>query len=108
MNLPGVTVRLRVDSLSQYPQFHQDNFSGEFANDIEERDATVIVTVAPVLVESDYVGILMSCGTSSSLQHYQSISCSPLRNVPFAHLMTSTGMPLFPEPYQKRVGPEHG
>ena len=49
-----------VDSLSQYPQFHQDNFGEEFADDVEERDAEVVVSVAPVtlvLVESDYVGI---------------------------------------------------
>ena len=42
-------------------QFHQDNFGKEFANDIEERDAAVIVKVTPVtlvLAESDYVGIL--------------------------------------------------
>ena len=53
-------LRLWVDSFSQYPQFHLDNFVEEFADDVEERDATVIVTVAPVtlvLVESDYVGI---------------------------------------------------
>ena len=40
--------------------FHQDNFGEEFSDDVEERDAAVIVTVAPVtlvLVESDYVGI---------------------------------------------------
>ena len=54
------TLRLWVDSFSQYLQFHQDNFGEEFADDVEERDASLIVTVAPVtlvLVESDYVGI---------------------------------------------------
>ena len=53
-------MRLWVDSFSQYLQFHQDNFGEEFADDVEERDALVIVTVAfvtLVLVESDYVGI---------------------------------------------------
>ena len=53
-------LRLWVDSLSQYPQFHQDNFGEDIADDVEERDAVVIVTVATVilvLVESDYVGI---------------------------------------------------
>ena len=41
-------------------KFHHDNFGEEFADDVEERDAAVIVTIAPVtlvLVESDYVGI---------------------------------------------------
>ena len=49
-------LRLWVDFFGQYPQFYQDNF----ADDVEERDAAVIVTVTPVtlvLVENDYVGI---------------------------------------------------
>ena len=53
---PKSALRFYVDSLSQYPQFHQDNFGEEFADDVEERDAAVIVTVAPVtrvLLESD-------------------------------------------------------
>ena len=57
---PKSALRLWVDSLSQYLQVLSINFGKEFANDIEERDATVIITVTPVtlvLVESDYVGI---------------------------------------------------
>ena len=53
-------LRLWVDSLSQYLQFHQDNFVEEFANDVKERDAAVIVTVTlitHVRVKSDNVGI---------------------------------------------------
>ena len=53
-------LRLWIDSFSQYTQFYQDNSCEEFPNDVEERDAAIIVTVAPVtlvLVESDYVGI---------------------------------------------------
>ena len=56
----ALNLRLLVDSLSQYLQFHQDNFGKKFANNIEDRDAAVIVTVVPVTlvpVESDYVGI---------------------------------------------------
>ena len=71
---PKSALRLWVDSFSQYPQLHQDNLGEEFADDVEERDAAVIVTVAPVtfvLVESDY------------------------ESVPFAHLTTLTGMPSF-------------
>ena len=54
---PKSALRPWVDSLSQYPQFHQDNFGEEFANDFEERYAALIVTVSLVLVESEYVGI---------------------------------------------------
>ena len=57
---PKSALRLWVNSFCQYPQFHQDNFGKEFADDVEERDSSVIVTVAPVtlvLVESDDVGI---------------------------------------------------
>ena len=57
---PKSALTLWVDSFSQYPQFHQDNFGEEFSDDVEERDAVVIVTGTPVtlvLVESDYVGI---------------------------------------------------
>ena len=57
---PKSALRLWVDSFGQYPEFHQDIFGEDFADDVKERDATVIVTVAPftlVLVESDYVGI---------------------------------------------------
>ena len=64
------------DSLNQYPQFHQDNFGEAFAEDVEERDAAVIFTVAPVtlvLVESDYVGVshvLWNLTFSPSLAKY--------------------------------------
>ena len=53
-------LRCWVDSFGQYPQFHQDNFGEEFADDVKERNATVIVIVTPVtlvFVESDCVGI---------------------------------------------------
>ena len=60
----------------RYPQFHQNNFGEEFADDVEERDAAVIVTIVPVtlvLVKSDYVGIshvLWNLTFSSALAKY--------------------------------------
>ena len=57
---PKSALRLWVDSLSQYRQLQQDNFGEEFADNVEERDVALIVTVALVtlvLVEGDYVGI---------------------------------------------------
>ena len=55
------------------PQFHQDIFGEEFADDVEKRDAAVIVTVVPatfILAESDYFGILRNLAFSPTLTKY--------------------------------------